>query len=107
MTLWSLWGMILLGGVTTYITRLSFIFLLGTLPMPDWLHRGLRFVPVTVLSALILPELAGRNGTIDLTLRNPQLLAGAVAVVVAWRTKNVILTITLGMATLLIFQAVI
>ncbi len=107
MTLWSLWGMILLGGVTTYITRLSFIYLLGKLPMPDWFQRGLRFVPVAVLSAIILPELAGRNGTIDLTLRNPQLLAGAVAVVVAWRTKNVILTMTLGMATLLIFQAVI
>ncbi len=107
MNLWSLWGMILLGGVTTYVTRLSFIYLLGKLPMPDWLQRGLRFVPVAVLSAIILPELAGQNGTIDLTLRNPQLLAGAVAVVVAWRTKNVILTMTLGMATLLIFQAVI
>ncbi len=107
MNLWSLWGMILLGGVATYITRLSFIYLLDKLPMPHWLQRGLRFVPVAVLSAIILPELAGRNGTIDLTLSNPQLLAGAVAVIVAWRTKNVILTMTLGMAALLIFQAVI
>lgn len=68
--------MILLGGVATYITRLSFIYLLGNLPMPDWFRRGLRFVPMAVLSAIVLPELAGRNGTIDISLRNPQLLAG-------------------------------
>ncbi len=107
MNLWNMWGMILLGGVATYVTRLSFIYLLGKLPMPDWLRCGLRFVPVAVLSAIILPQVAARNGAIDLSLRNPQLLAGAVAVGVAWRTKNVILTMVVGMAALLIFQAVV
>ncbi len=107
MSLWELWGMILFGGLLTFITRLSFIFLLGKLPMPDWFRRGLRFVPVAVLSAIIFPELVSRNGTVDYSLRNPQLLAGAIAAAVAWRTKNVILTIAAGMAAFLIVQALI
>jgi branched-subunit amino acid transport protein len=103
----SLWGFILLGGLLTFVTRLSFIYLLRRLPMPDWFRRGLRFVPVAVLSAIILPELVSRNGVMDLTLGNPQILAGAVAVGVALRTKSVILTIVVGMAALLVLQAVL
>jgi branched-subunit amino acid transport protein len=99
--------MILVGGLLTFITRFSFIFLLGKLSMPGWFRRGLRFVPVAVLSAIILPELVSRNGVVDTSLRNPQLLAGAVAAGVAWRTKNVVLTVAAGMVALLIVQALI
>ncbi len=103
----SLWLVILLAGLLTYGTRLSFILLLDRIKVPNWFRRGLRFVPAAVLSAIILPELASRNAILDLSLRNPQLYAGALAILVAWRTKNVLLTIIVGMAALLIFQAVL
>lgn len=101
----SLWLVILLAGLLTFSTRLSFILLLDRIKVPDWFRRGLRFVPAAVLSAIILPELASRNAALDLSLRNPQLYAGALAVLVAWRTKNVLLTIIVGMASLLLIQA--
>ncbi|MCX6038610.1 MAG: AzlD domain-containing protein [Chloroflexi bacterium] len=101
----SLWLVILLAGLLTFGTRLSFILLLDRIKVPGWFRRGLRFVPAAVLSAIILPELATRNAVLDLSLQNPQLYAGALAVLVAWRTKNVLLTIIVGMAALLIFQA--
>ncbi len=100
----SLWLTILLAGLLTFGTRLSFILLLERIKMPGWFRRGLRFVPVAVLSALILPGLATRSSSLDLSLRNPQLYAGALAVLVAWRTRNIFLTILAGMATLLIVQ---
>jgi branched-subunit amino acid transport protein len=103
----NLWLVILLAGLLTYGTRLSFILLLERIKVPDWFRRGLRFVPPAVLSAIILPELASRNAALDLSLRNPQLLAGALAVLVAWRTKNVLATILSGMAALLLLQAII
>ncbi len=103
----SLWLVILVAGLLTFATRLSFIFLLGRLPMPDWFRRGLRFVPVAVLSAIILPELTSPNGDLFISWHNPQLLAGAVAILVAWRTRNVILTILAGMAALLVLQALL
>jgi branched-subunit amino acid transport protein len=103
----SLWLVVLLAGLLTFATRLSFILLLDRIKVPDWFRRGLRFVPVAVLSAIILPDLATHNATLDLSLRNPQLYAGALAVLVAWRTKNVLLTILAGMVALLVFQALL
>jgi branched-subunit amino acid transport protein len=102
----NIWLVILLAGLVTYATRLSFILLLDRIQVPDWFRRGLRFVPVAVLSAIILPELTSPEGSLSLTWRNPQLAAGAVAILVAWRTKNMLLTILAGMAALFIFKAV-
>src|SRR5512137_67933 len=103
----NIWLVMLIAGLLTFATRLSFIFLLDRIRVPDWFRRGLRFVPVAVLSAIILPELTSPNGDLFLSWRNPQLLAGMVAILVAWRTKNVILTIAAGMAALLILQIVL
>ena len=103
----NIWLVMLVGGLLTFATRLSFILLLHRIRVPEWFRRGLRFVPVAVLSAIILPELTKPDGTLFLSWRNPQLLAGAVAILVAWRTKNVILTIIAGMAALLVFQFVL
>ena len=100
----NIWLVMLIGGLLTFLTRLSFILLHDHLQVPDWFRRGLRFVPVAVLSALILPELTNPAGTLFLSWRNPQLLAGLVAILFAWRTRNVILTIITGMAALLAFQ---
>ena len=103
----NIWTIMIIGGLLTFATRLSFIFLLDRIKVPDWFRRGLRFVPVAVLSAIILPDLTSPNGTLFLNWRNPQLLAGIVAILVAWKTKNVILTILAGMATLVVFQVML
>jgi branched-subunit amino acid transport protein len=103
----SLWLVILLAGLLTFATRLSFILLLDRIQVPGWFWRGLRFVPAAVLSAIILPELATQNAVLDISLHNPQLFAGTLAVLVAWRTKNVLLTISAGMVALFVFQAIL
>jgi branched-subunit amino acid transport protein len=103
----SIWPVMIIAGLLTFATRLSFILLFERIRMPEWFRRGLRFVPVAVLSAIILPELTSPNGSLFLSWRNPQLLAGAVAILVAWKTKNVLLTIAAGMAALLIFRFVL
>lgn len=102
-----LWVLILLAGLLTYLIRLSFILLLNRFEVPAWFRRGLRFVPVAVLSAIIMPEVLTRSGALDISLLNPQLYAAAAAALVAWRTKNILLTILAGMSVLLILQALI
>ncbi len=47
------------------------------------------------------------GGTLNVSPGNPRLLAGALAVVIAWRTKNALLTILSGMAALWILQTLI
>ena len=100
----SLWLIIILGGILTFAIRLSFILFWGRLNIPDWLQRALRFVPPAVLTAIIFPELLIRNDVLDLSLTNPRLVAGAVAILVGLKTRNMILTILVGMAVLWLLQ---
>lgn len=72
--------------------------------IPRLLQRGLHYVPPAVLSAIIFPEVFRPGGNFDLSLGNVRLLAGLLAAVIAWRTKNVLLTIGGGMAALWLLQ---
>jgi len=94
----------LIGGLLTFAIRFSFIYLLGRGSLPANVRHRLRFVPAAVLSAIVSPELLLHSGGLDLTLQNTRLLAGVLALVVAWRTKNVLLTILVGMGSLMVMQ---
>lgn len=102
----TLWLTLIAGGVITYAIRLSLILAWGRVALPPALQRGLRFVPPAVLSAIIFPEILRHDGPLDVSFDNIRLLAGAVAALVAWRTKNALLTIAAGMAVLWGLQAV-
>ena len=103
----SYWPALVAAGLVTYLTRLSFIALLGRFELSPLAARALRFVPPAVLSAIVLPELVLRSGELDLSWHNARLLAGIVAALVAWRTRNVLLTIAVGMAALWGLQALL
>lgn len=96
----EIWLTIILAGILTFLTRLSFIFLLGRWQPPAWLGRALRFVPPAVLSAIIFPEVLLYDGALNLALGNLRLWAALLAAVVAWRTRSILLTILAGMAGL-------
>jgi branched-subunit amino acid transport protein len=100
----AIWLTLLLAGVLTFLIRLSFIALLGRYEPPPLLRRALRFVPPAVLSAIIFPELLIADGQIALGWDNYRLLAGIVAILVAWRTRSALLTIAVGMAALWLLQ---
>jgi branched-subunit amino acid transport protein len=100
----SLWLTLIAAGLITYAVRLSFILLFGRREVPPRLLRALRFVPAAVLSAIIFPELFVHNGTVVASLGNARLVAGILAALVAWRTRNVLLTIVAGMAVLWLLQ---
>jgi len=102
-----LWITIISVGLLTFGIRLSFIVFLGKAHIPPLLQQALRFVPVAVLSAVIAPDLFLPKGALDLSPWNARLIAGIIAILVAWRTKNVLLTIGVGMASLLILQALL
>jgi branched-subunit amino acid transport protein len=100
----NIWWVMLAGGLLTYATRLSFIFLLGRMAIPIWLARALRFVPPAVLSAIILPELLMQQGRLAIYPGNTRLWAGLAAILVAVWRRNTLLTICAGMVVLLLLE---
>ncbi|MCB8966561.1 MAG: AzlD domain-containing protein [Chloroflexota bacterium] len=101
----NLWIAIIGMGIITYAIRLVLLLLLERVQLPAVVQRSLAYVPTAVLSAIVFPILLQPNGTLDLSLGNARLLAGLVAAVVAWRSKNVLWTIGIGMIVLWLLQA--
>jgi branched-subunit amino acid transport protein len=98
-----IWLTIVAGGALTFLIRVSFFALMDRWEPPVLLKRGLRYVPPAVLSAIVFPELLIRSGSLNLSLGNVRLLAGLVAILVGWRTRNVLLTIAAGLAAFYLF----
>jgi branched-subunit amino acid transport protein len=100
----NIWILMIVIGLLTFLTRLSFIALLERIKLPETLQRALRLVPLAALSAIIAQELVYYNDVLNISPLNPRLLAGIIATVVAYITKNVVWTIIAGMAALWIFS---
>jgi branched-subunit amino acid transport protein len=100
-TIWlTLAGM----AVVTYLLRASFLLLPENVPTPPLLRRALRYVPAAVLTAIWAPELLLQNQVLYLGLENERLLAGLVAIAVAWRWRLTSVTIAAGLAALHFFD---
>jgi branched-subunit amino acid transport protein len=122
--------LIILGmALVTFGIRYPLLAILGKVPLPEPILRGLKYVPAAVLTAIIVPATVyqPRNDSLTamrkilasvfktplidfnqdrlvLSYTNDYLVAGIVSVLVAWRTKNLLLTIIFGMAALLIWR---
>jgi branched-subunit amino acid transport protein len=103
----AIWLTMIGVGILTFLIRFSFIALLERWQAPVIVQRALRFVPVAVLTAIIIPELVLNTGSLNVSPANPRLLAALAAVLVAWKTRNVVLTILVGMAAFWLLRLVL
>ena len=95
----TIWTVIAIIGVGTYLIRFSFLGLVGNRQMPDWVLRHLRYTPVALLPGLVAPLVMWptANGGEPDPIR---LAAAAATVALAWWTKNMLAGAASGAATL-------
>lgn len=97
------WLTIALASAGTFVLRASFlVYARHLVDLPPVAHRILRQIPPAVLAAMVVPALLRPEGELDLW--RPELLAGVVAAYVSWRTRNVGLTLAVGMGVLVLLQ---
>jgi len=102
---WSWWVVIVVVGALNYLSRLSFIALFAHVEMPPFVSRALRFVPSTMLTAIVVPAVVfTAPATLSFSYTNPKLVAALAAALIAWRTKNATATMVDGMVALWIAQ---
>ena len=87
-----------------FATRFAMIAIFGRSSMPIWLDRYLKYVPVAVLTAIALPNILVRDGAYAMHFGNARLFAAIIAAIVAWRTRNMLLTIAAGMLCVWVLQ---
>ncbi len=98
------WTAILLSGAGTFAMRASFLAAASRLAeVPPFAQRLLRQIPPAALAAIVAPALLRPDGRFDLV--QPELAAGLAAGLVAWRTRNVALTLIVGLGGLVLLKA--
>ncbi|MCB8814547.1 AzlD domain-containing protein [Desulfosporosinus shakirovi] len=90
--------------LVTYFTRFGALALFRFTGVPIWLNRWLKYVPVAILTSLIIPLLLLPKGYLDISLHNHYLIAGIVAAFVAYKSRNIIVTLGLGMSVMFILK---
>ena len=100
-----IWLVMILGGIFTFGTR--FVMLSGWVAhgLPRWLIDALAFVPIAVLSAILVPAVLIDPATQQIiVIGNARVVAAVIATIIAQLTRNVIATISSGLATLWFLQ---
>lgn len=93
--------------LVTFTVRYPVLAIFGKLDLPENVMRALRYVPVAVLTAIIVPGMVAPTGTADLSFTNAYLAAGIVAVGIAWYTRKLLPTIVLGMIFFLLWRVLV
>ncbi len=98
---------ILIAGMAlaTMATRIPVLWWLSLHPLSPAIARALKYVPLAVLSAIIAPIVLLNEGSLSLQMNNASLVASMVAILVSWRTRNLLLTIVIGLIALFIWRA--
>jgi branched-subunit amino acid transport protein len=91
---WTIVGMALV----TYIPRLLPVIFLSSKRLPRFLETWLSYIPAAVLAALVAPTLLVDQERINLASSNVFLWAAIPTALVAWKTRNLFLSVIFGMA---------
>ena len=97
------WVTIVFAGIGTISMRAVFLaFAHRMADVPPAVQRVLRQIPPAALAALTVPALVRPHGELDLW--QSRLLAGAVAAVITWRTRNIALTLAVGVGVVMVLD---
>ncbi|NYS25421.1 AzlD domain-containing protein [Rhodobacteraceae bacterium 2376] len=96
----DIWVIILGLGAGTFLLRYSFLGLIGSRDLPEWVLRHLRYTAVAVMPGMIAPMIlfpAATDGAPD----PARISAAVVTVAVGLLTRNVVLAVVSGAGVLM------
>jgi len=84
--------------VVTYLPRLLPAWFLSSRPLPALAAAWLRYVPVAVLAAMLLPAITVHGGQVDFGSSNLLFWVAVPTFVLAWKKRSLFGPVLLGMA---------
>ena len=83
--------------MATFLARYLPFGLAGSLKIPEPLEQALKYVPVSILMAIVAPAILIQDGvSIQVHYENPYLMGGISAMMAGFWKKNLLLTIMIG-----------
>lgn len=99
----SIWISMTIAGVINYITRLSSVLFINPKKMNKNTKTLLSYVPSAVFPAIIFPAVFLNDYGNLVNYNDPKIVGAVVAVITGYFSKNIIITILLGLISYWIF----
>jgi branched-subunit amino acid transport protein len=93
--------------IVTFLIRYSLIGMSGRIELSSAIKQLLRYIPAAVLTAIVVPAVLMPDGELLLSYTNARLIGAIAAILISLWTKNLLLTIVLGMLIFFAWQALI
>lgn len=88
-------------GILTYLPRLVPLLVLKNAQMPLWFLRWMSYLPISIFASLIATDIFFWEGNLQLNLmENLKLIPSLLTMFVAYKTKNMIPSILMGMVSI-------
>ena len=98
------WLLIAGMAVLTFVPRYIPFGLAGKVSIPPLMSQALSYVPIAVLTVIIVQTTIFRDGELMLTVQNHHLIAAIIAFFASLITKHQFLSIGLGLISFLIMK---
>ncbi len=97
----TVWLAIVCAGCLTFATRFLPLSSLMPKTLPNWLKLAMKFVPMSVLSAIIIPAIfiSPETGAFNIQ-DNFRIGAAVTAIIVAYYTRSTVITILSGLSVI-------
>lgn len=100
---WEILVLIVACSIVTVVPRVLPMLLVNRLKLPEGVIAWLTYIPAAVIAALFFKEMLLEQGSFR-SLFSPHMLAGVVALIVAFQTKSIYITCLSGMACFAILE---
>ncbi len=94
-------------GAATYLTRFPLMIISGRKEISPKVAKLMSFIAPAVLTSLIAPAIFIKEGSIDLSLSNSYIIAAAITALIAYYSKNMLVTVITGIATVAVLMYIL
>lgn len=101
--------LILIAGMAlvTFGIRYFLLAFADRIELPDLLKDSLKFIAPAVLTAITVPAVLMPAGELDISLANPYLISGVLALIAGILSRNVLMTIFVGLLAFFLYQIIL
>lgn len=97
-------GLIIGIAVLTFFTRFTFAAILKKTMISEKWNKWMIYVPIAVFTTIIVPALLAPKEELEFSIQNEYLIAGIVALLIAYKTKNLVGTVIIGISIILLLR---
>lgn len=90
--------------LVTFAVRYPVLAMSGRIKLAPWFLQLLRYVPPTVLTAIVVPAVLMPNDQLWVDHTNARLIGAIAAILIGFWRKNLLLTIVIGMLVFFVWQ---